>query len=145
MQRQSAVLTSLVVIGLSLTAVPDARAEVQVQGGPDAVVIDAHDASVEDVLEALGMSFGLQHRGAGALQRRISGTYRGSLQHVVRRVLDGYNFIVKTDDDDIEVVVIGGDRSGTGTAGMAGATAAAPVPPKPATAKDRRAQRRRGH
>jgi hypothetical protein len=144
MQRYSAVLASFVVIGLSLAVAPGARAEVQVQGAPDALVLDARDASVEDVLEALGTSFGLQHRGADALQRRISGTYRGSLQHVVRRLLDGYNFVLKTDEDDIEVVVIGGEGSGAATAGAA-AAAAAPVPARPATAKERRAQRRRGH
>jgi hypothetical protein len=146
MQRHSTVLAGLTAIVLSIVAVHGARAEVHVQGVPDAVVVDARDASVEDVLEALGTSFGLQYRGADALQRRISGTYRGSLQHVVRRVLDGYNFVLKTDDDEIEVVVIGGETSGAGGAGL-GATPAAVGQPaaKASTAKERRTQRRRGH
>src|SRR5206468_4911807 len=120
-------------------AVRAARAEVHVQGASDALVLDARDASVEDVLEALGTSFGLQYRGADALQRRISGTYRGSLQHVVRRVLDGYNFILKTDDEDVEVVVIGGDASGTASAGVTSMPAAmGQQAPRPSTAKERR-------
>jgi hypothetical protein len=144
MQGHNAVLACLVVIGLSLAAVPAARAEVQVQGIPDALVLDARDASVEDVLEALGTSFGLQHRGADALQRRISGTYRGSLPHVVRRLLDGYNFVLKTDEDEIEVVVIGGE-SGTAASGAAASAAMGQTAPKPSSAKERRAQRRRAH
>lgn len=102
----------LLTIPLFALQVDGARAEVRVAGEPEAVQVDARDASVEEVLAALGTSFGLQFRGASTLERRITGTYRGSLQHVVRRLLDGYDFIMKMNLDEIEVMVLSGGKAG---------------------------------
>jgi len=124
-----------------------AGAEVSVMGDAKAVLIEARDASVEDVMAALGANFGLQYRGTATLERRITGSYRGSLQHVIRRVLDGYDFIMKTNHDDVEVTVLsGGGTAGEARAAMAPAPGAAVVPPpapaRPASARERRQQRR---
>jgi hypothetical protein len=125
--------------------VDGAGAEVRVAGEPEAVQVDARDASVEEVLAALGTSFGLQFRGASTLERRITGTYRGSLQHVVRRLLDGYDFIMKTNLDEIEVMVLSGGKGGEAqAAGPAPVAAPVPsIPTKTQTVKQRREQRRR--
>jgi hypothetical protein len=119
---------------------------VRVAGEPEAVQVDARDASVEEVLAALGTSFGLQFRGASTLERRIAGTYRGSLQHVVRRLLDGYDFIMKTNLDEIEVMVLSGGKAGEAQAAGPASVAdpALPsVPTKTQTVKQRREQPRR--
>ena len=58
-----------------LLQVHPAVAEVRVAGQPDAVSVEVRDAAVEEVLVALGQSFGLQYRSAAPLARRISGTY----------------------------------------------------------------------
>jgi hypothetical protein len=139
---------SLLLLAIPLMAllVESAGAEVRVAGDPKAVQVDARDASVEEVLAALGTSFGLQYRGASALERRITGTYRGSLQHVVRRLLDGYDFIMKTNVDEIEVMVLSGAKTGeTHAAGPApvAVPALTPTPTKTQTVKQRREQRRR--
>ena|SRR5262245_5764805 len=141
------VIASFLAVILSAAFAHGARAEVVVQGKADAMVVNARDASVQDVLAALGTSFGLHYRGADALERRVSGTWRGSLQHVVRRVLDGYDFVLKTDKDEVEVVVIaaGGTSGGdsTGVAAAIDATAQG-VSAKMSTPRERR-QRRRAH
>src|SRR5215510_13450491 len=118
-------IASVCLMTIALAALPagSAGAEVNVTGDSKAVQIEAQDASIEDVMAALGASFGLQYRGTATLDRRITGSYRGTLQHVIRRVLDGYDFIMKTNVDDIEVTVL------TSKAGEDRASAA--VPPVP--------------
>ena len=83
------------------------RAEARVTGQPDAVRVEAHDTPVEEVLLALGESFDLRYRSAASLSRRVTGTYVGSLPRVVTRLLNGYDFVLKTDAGSVEVVVYG--------------------------------------
>jgi hypothetical protein len=108
----------------SFVHVHSVRGEVRVAGHTEAVQVEARDAPVQDVLAALNTSFGLQYRGVASLDRRISGTYEGSLQQVVRRLLDGYDFIVKMDARTVEVVIIGAAAS------WAQPPVAAPLPTK---------------
>ena len=77
-----------------------ARAEVLVTGEPDAVQVDAKEASVEELLSALRKAYGLQYWSSANLSRSVSGTYAGSLQQVVSRVLSlqGYNFIAENEN-----------------------------------------------
>jgi hypothetical protein len=141
-------ITSIWLLTIALTALhaSSARAEVRVAGELKAVQLEARDASVEDVMAALAASFGLQYRGTAALERRITGTYRGSLQHVLRRLLDGYDFIMKTNLDDVDVTVLSGGKPGEARAAMTPLppmmAPAAPPPTRPPTAKERRQQRR---
>ena len=117
---------AILVMGL-LQAHP-AGAEVRVTGQPDAVSVEVRDAAVEEVLVALGESFGLQHRSGAPLARRISGTYKGPLSRVLRRVLDGYDFVLKTEAEKLEVVVIGAPAAD----GQSSAAVASPLPLTPA-------------
>jgi hypothetical protein len=91
----------------SFLYVHSVRGEVRVAGHKEAVQVEARDATVQEVLAALNASFGLQYRGVASLDRRISGTYEGSLQWLVRRLLNGYDFIVKMNAMTVEVVIIG--------------------------------------
>ena len=69
--------------------------------------VEARDAPVEEVLDALGASFGLRFRSTAPLNRRVTGIYVGSLQRVVSRLLNGYDFVMKTDARSVEVAVYG--------------------------------------
>jgi len=140
-------LTSVWLLTIALAALPtrSASAEVRVTGEAKAVQVEAQDASVEDVMAALAANFGLQYRGTATLDRRISGSYRGTLQHVIRRLLDGYDFIVKTNLDDIEVTVLSGGKAGEGRATAAMAPMPMPTiapPPAPTRAQSARERRR---
>jgi hypothetical protein len=119
------------------------RADVRVSGPPEAIRLEVHDAPVQEVLAALNASFGLRYRGAAALDRRISGTYHGALPRVVRRLLDGYDFIVVTDADTVEVVVIGVP----GEARIVASPVSAPVtiPSDPTPQRRRRSNRSAPH
>jgi len=138
-----------------------ACADVNVAGSSQALQLQTHDAPVQEVLAALNASFGLRYRGVADLDRRISGTYQGSLARVVRRLLDGYDFIVTAnivtadadtdadadaDSDDgsfevIEVMVIG--AAAPGEARLAPMPVAAPrtTPTDPTPQRRRRSDR----
>jgi hypothetical protein len=118
-----------------------ARAEVSVSGEPDAVQIEVRDAPIDEVMAALGASFGLQYQGPAALSRRVTGTYEGSLQRVIARLLDGYDFVIKTDREGVEVRVYGGVK--TGEAVLAPKPVVMPKPPP--AAKARRESKRKRH
>src|SRR5215813_9409598 len=140
-------IASVCLMTIALAALPagSAGAEVNVTGDSKAVQIEAHDASIEDVMAALGASFGLQYRGTATLDRRITGSYRGTLQYVIRRVLDGYDFIMKTNLDDIEVTVVSG-KAGEARAAAAvapGPTSGIAPPPAPTRAQSARERRQR--
>ncbi len=75
-----------------------ALAEIQVTGGSDAITLEAKEASVEEVLTALKKAYGLQYGSSANLSRFVSGTFAGSLNQVISRVLSlqGYGFIAET-------------------------------------------------
>ena len=143
-------LTAVWLLTIVLAALPihSAGAEVRVTGDANAIQIEAQDASIDEVMAALAANFGLQYRGTATLDRRISGSYRGTLQHVIRRVLDGYDFIVKTNVDDVEVTVVSGGKAGEAKAASAMApiptSGIAPPPTRPQTARERRRSRQQG-
>lgn len=86
------------------------RAEVRVQGQAGDVRVEAHDATVVEILAALGERFALRYRGTTGSDG-VTATFDGSLRYVVGRVLDGYNYFIETRGDGLEVVVLGAASS----------------------------------
>jgi hypothetical protein len=151
MPRQNHAAARVVVPAILLAALFHAHsvcAEARVTGQPDTVRVEARDAPVEEVLAALGASFGLHYRSTMSLSRRVTGTYVGSLQRVVSRLLIGYDFVMKTDSGSVEVMVYG--MAKPDEAGPAPTTAQAPTAPqvartpqaKKSSPKERRERRR---
>jgi hypothetical protein len=99
-------------VALTSTA---AFAGATVQGSPRAVTVEATNASIEDILAALGKSFDVRINSTADLNKQLNGTYEGSLTQVVTRVLEGYNFIVKSSNGHLMVSVLG-SRTGTAVA-----------------------------
>jgi hypothetical protein len=84
-----------------------AFAETRVSVTGQAVRLETHNATVGEALAALGATLGLRYSTTSlALNRRVSGVYVGSLGHVVSRLLEGSNFVLKTSPQGVEVVVI---------------------------------------
>jgi hypothetical protein len=105
-----------------------ARAEVRVTGEPEAVKIEATEASAEELLIELSNTFGLRYRSTANLSRSFSGTFDGPLQQAVSRVLllQGYNFGVETSANGITVAVFGKDPLHGNTVGSATYTPTTP-------------------
>ncbi len=108
-----------------------ARAEVQVTGGSNGITLEAKEASVEELLAALKKAYGLQYGSSANLSRSVSGTFAGSLQQVVSRMLSlqGYDFIAETSTQGVIVAVYGKSTAPLST--VAVAPQAAPVPKQP--------------
>ena len=122
-------------LGVALAAAPTAAlADAQVRGSPEAVTIEARNTSVEEILKALSGTFDVHYRSAANLQMRVTGNYEGSLQRVMKRILDGYSYFVKSGDGRIDLTVL--DAPGTAPSGASApfrvvGLPADTVPPQP--------------
>jgi len=98
----------LSIVGVLLTALHSypASAEIHLEGPIEDVRLEASDATVEEILTALGTRFHLHHRGT-ALNRPVTATYKGPLRRVLARVLEGYDYIIGSNGADIDVLVLG--------------------------------------
>jgi hypothetical protein len=104
-------LTTRVALGIALAIAPTrARAETQVRGTPQAAVVEAQNATVGEILAALSDTFKVQFRSAANLDKRLSGTYAGTLEQVVSHILKGYDFVVKSGPAGLEITLLGAGK-----------------------------------
>src|SRR5262245_29640778 len=102
----------MVVIGALLSMMPGpASAATQVRGQQDDLRINAENASIREVLDALSVQFKLTYKLPPGIGRNLTGLYSGSLRKALARILDGNDYIVMVSDSGVEVVVLG--ASGT--------------------------------
>ena len=95
-----------------------ARCEVNVRGTAAEVRIDARQALLSDVLGALGTNFKVRYNSLIALDEVIiSGTYSGPLVEVLARILTDLNYVVKTKEGTVEIIIVG--RPGVAPAAVA--------------------------
>jgi hypothetical protein len=95
-------------LGAALAVAPaPVLAEMQVSGTPNAVRLEARDAPLEEILAALNRAFGVHYQLSVNLDNRLSGTYEGSLPQVLTGILNGYNFLLYTDNGATAVTVVG--------------------------------------
>jgi len=91
-----------------------ACAEVRVSGKSDALIVEAREAPIKQVLERLRTTLKLNYRVAGSLDRVVTGTYTGSLQRVLSRLLADYNYVMRSSADGEQLVVFGSGVAGNG-------------------------------
>ena len=103
-----------------------ARAQVRVDGTPDAVHVEARDVPLQEVLAALQAKFNLHYRTDDALETRKTGIFDGPLQRVTARILDGYDFAMNVTPQGIEVLVLRQDQAGGKTVASAVPAVATP-------------------
>jgi hypothetical protein len=104
-------VSAAIALGVVLSAAPHAAvADAQVRGSREAVTVEAKNTSVEDVLKALS-AFDVHYHSSVNLQTRLTGNYEGSLQRVMKRVLDGYSYFVRIGDGRIDLTVLDAPRN----------------------------------
>ena len=107
------------------------RCEVSVQGTAQAVRIDAQQAPLPEVLSALGASLGVRHKSLIAVDEVIiGGSYSGTLEDVLRRLLKDLNYVIKTEQDSVEILIVG--RPGDPPAPVVNKEPASPANTNPA-------------
>src|SRR5260370_8534328 len=100
-----------IMLGVALAAAPTAAlADAQVRGSPEAVIIEARNTSVEEILKALSGTFDVHYRSSANLQMQVTGNYEGPLPRVMKRILDGYSYFLKTGDGRIDITVLDAPR-----------------------------------
>lgn len=114
-------------LAIALMAPSAAFASAQISGSQQSVSVIAQNSSLKEILSALSQKFKLQFESSANLDKQISGAYRGSLQRVVSRLLEGYNFIITTNEDKVQVAVLGTENSriASGASAQSGQNAAA--------------------
>jgi hypothetical protein len=100
---------TVAVVALALVWWPiPVRCEVSVRGTAAAVRIDAHQATLPQVLTALEASLQVRTDTLTALDDIIiSGTYSGALEDVLKRVLTGLNYVISKQEGAVDVIVVG--------------------------------------
>jgi hypothetical protein len=126
MMAQRPGLMSAIALAMVLFGGSTAFAQVQVDGKPEAVHVEARDASLQEVLSALHDRFGLQYRSDDALETRKTGVFDGPLQRVAARILDGYDFAMKITPQGIDVLVLRQDRPSQSAVAVVSAMAVRP-------------------
>jgi hypothetical protein len=90
----------------ALAAGSDAGNSIRITRDATSLEVEAHHATVEQVLSALaGVNIG--YRSSEALDDVIDGIFAGGDRQVLARVLDGYNYAIKQEKTKLEVVVFG--------------------------------------
>src|ERR1051326_6146963 len=85
-----------------------AAAEVRVkEAAGGRLVIEAHDATVQQILDALGPSRPIRFAASDALSRHVTGTYIGTLPRVLSRILEGYDYVIRSSSSGIKIDVVG--------------------------------------
>jgi hypothetical protein len=69
--------------------------------------VSANGDSLADVLSRFDTAFAVKCRSAVPLQAVIRGHYSGSLSQVVARLLDSYNYMIRTERNETEIIVLG--------------------------------------
>ena len=99
-----------------------AWAEVRVEGSPVAVRVTTSQDTIADVLSAFATTFKVKYRTSIPLDAAANGIYTGSFGQVIGRLLDGYNYVIKNEQETTEIVVFG-------KRGEAAVPAAQKIPP----------------
>jgi hypothetical protein len=129
----SAAPPAVIALGIALAIVPiSLRAETKVRGTPKALVVEAKNASIAEVLVALTDSFKVRFRSAADLDKRLTGTYRGTLRQAVSHILEGYDFVVQSGQAGLEITLPGAGKpvAVVGARPTAKAVEAAPTVPR---------------
>jgi hypothetical protein len=77
-----------------------------IEGDATALHVVVQQTTIEDVLSAL-KGFNVRYRSSIGLDEVLTGTYAGPLDHVVARLLNGYNYAIKLASSGLEVTIFG--------------------------------------
>jgi hypothetical protein len=110
--RSRLLLAGVLIMALVHVPLRTAQAEVRVEGANDFVRVEVRDASVHEALAALSAMFGLSVLNSAALNQPVSGTYQGSLQQVIARLLAGRDYVAIYSAGNAEIRIFGSHNDG---------------------------------
>lgn len=102
---RSALSTAAILAGVLVWLSP-ALPAADTEGQRENMQLNADNASMGEILQALSSRFSLTYRLPANINRTITGSYRGSLRQVLGRVLDGNDYIVRETEAGLDVVIL---------------------------------------
>jgi hypothetical protein len=108
MNQRRCVFVLSVAFVCSLPTIADA--EVNVEGSPALVRVSTSRDTISDVLSALAAKFNVPYRTAIPLDAAAEAAYAGSFRQVISRLLDGYDYVIKTDESKTTEIIVFGTR-----------------------------------
>lgn len=112
------ILASCIVATALSVPFGEASAKTNIEGKSDAVSLTAEDAPIGEILAALSDKFGLIYTPPSGLNRIVGGTYSGTLQQVLVRILDGCDYVVSYAGDKVELKILGQSGSSAHPSGL---------------------------
>ena len=95
-----------------------AGAEVQLSGTQDNVMLQAKNASINEIVTGIQSTFNMRVALLGSTPRQFTGSYEGSLRHVLSRLLDGESYFISSASDGMKIVIV--NAKGTAAAPVVG-------------------------
>src|SRR5271169_1021423 len=108
-------ITYLITLALLLVCVAFARADAQLFGTKDRVVLRAKDATIVEIVSGIRLALNLQVGLTGSTERLFTGSYTGTLRRVLSRLLDGEDYVISAAPDGINIAVLGPKGAGRNT------------------------------
>jgi hypothetical protein len=127
---QAGALLTAAVLGIAAPAAAEVRVT---EGEGDRLVVEAHDATIQEILDALATSRPIRFQPSEALSRHVTGTYAGTVPRVLSRLLEGYNHVIRSGPSGIQLDIVRAEQPSTPRAPPV-VTAAPPVRRGPAVA-----------
>jgi hypothetical protein len=87
------------------------HAEARVSGKANMMRLEARNASISEVLTALGAAYEMPSGSNVLLSKTITGTYAGSVREIVSQVLGGYDYVVKGAPGKLSIVIYGSSKT----------------------------------
>jgi hypothetical protein len=85
---------------------------VRIVGTAEKLQIELSNATVGNALVALRSAFNFECRCSPPIDRRVTGVYRGNIGRVLSRLLEGYDYVIKTSPSGaVEVIVFRANAS----------------------------------
>jgi hypothetical protein len=77
-----------------------------VQGGATGVRLEVRHTTITAALAALSTVYKISYRSSVTLDEARDGIYAASLEHVVSRLLDGYDYVIKHANAGLDIIVL---------------------------------------
>jgi hypothetical protein len=88
-----------------------AAAEVRLSGNADQLVLEANNATMSEIIAGIQSTLHTRVVLYGSINRQFNGTYAGPLRRVLAHLLDGADYVMSPDRDQIRIVLLGADVS----------------------------------
>jgi hypothetical protein len=88
-----------------------AAAEVRLSGNADQLVLEANNATMSEIIAGIQSTLHTRVVLYGSINRQFNGTYAGPLRRVLAHLLDGADYVMSPDRDQISIVLLGADVS----------------------------------